>query len=348
MAITMRDVARQAGVSIKTVSRVVNGQGEISDVTRQRVLDIISETGFQPNTLARGLVSGSTLSVGLIVSDISDPFYAELARGVENVAKQHSYSVFLCNTDGNPQNEVDYINALAAKQVDGMMLCSTRLSDEQLTAIIPRHKLVVMTPRQLSGCTTVTIDGASGLYRITNHLIALGHRVIGHVGARPHQRFGREMGYRRALLEHGISPDERWVAQLPEAGLEQGRLAARRLLERSPELTALTCFNDVVAVGALRACADLGRSVPQDVAVVGFDDIPLAMMVNPALTTLNIPRYRLGQTMMELLLKVIAAGGHYEERIIVEPELVIRESCGAQLAQAHFARRADSLADPIF
>jgi DNA-binding LacI/PurR family transcriptional regulator len=328
----MRDVARKAGVSIKTVSRVVNDLGEISDGTRQRVLAIIEELGYRPNVLARGLVSGRTLSVGLIIPQIADPFFPEVVQGVESVAHEHGYSVFLCNTNEDPQEELNYIDILAGKQVDGFILCGSRLDEEQLSQVASQHCVSVLTSRKPRGTAVVSIAGEEGQFQLTSHLIKLGHRAIGHIGWRTKNEdpMARVNGYYHALRENGIDIEERRMVAISREITEAGRQAAKQLLEQAPEITAVTCYSDLLAVGALQACADVGRRVPQDLAVVGFDDIPLASLVTPRLTTMRVPRYELGKMVMELLLRGMDADGCSEELFHVQPQLVIRESCGAQ------------------
>lgn len=333
MSITIRDVALKAGVSIKTVSRVINNQGEISEATRRHVQAAITELGYRPNALARGLISGKTLSVGLIIPQISDPFFPEVVQGVESVARRHGYSVFLCNTDEDPQQELEYVAVLATKQVDGIILCGSRLNAEQLSQVAAHHRVAILTSRTPTGAAIISIPGETGLFAMTAHLIGLGHRDVGHVGWQLGDEMERAEGYLRAMREHELAFDQRWMAFMPQVSVEAGRAAAWQLLAQAPELTAITCYNDLTAVGALQACAESGRRVPDDVAVVGFDDIPLASLVTPALTTMRVPRHHLGEMVMDLLLRVIAADGSHEERLYVQPELIVRASCGATTQQ---------------
>lgn len=330
MSVTMRDVAQRAGVSINTVSRVVNDHGEISEATRQRVLSAIDELGFRPNVLARSLVSGKSLSVGLVIPQITDPFFPEVVLGVESVARRQGYSVLLCNTNDDPQQELDYIDILAGKQVDGVILCGSRLNEQQLSSAAARHRIAVVTSRKPHGASVIALRGDSGLAAITTHLIGLGHRAIGHVGSSIGSGGERTDGYRRALREHGLTLNEDRMSIMQRPTIETGREGGHALLLRCPDVTAVTCFNDLIAIGVMRACAELGRRVPDDVAVVGFDDIDLASLVTPTLTTMHIPRFQLGEMAMELMLRVIADTGVHEESLAVYPELVVRESCGAQ------------------
>jgi LacI family transcriptional regulator len=330
MGVTMRDVAHKAGVSINTVSRVVNGYGEVSEATRQRVLAAIEELGFRPNVVARSLVSGKSQSVGLIIPQITDPFFPEVVLGVESIARQHGYSVLLCNTNESPQQELEYVDVLSAKQVDGIILCGSRLDAEQLSSVAAHHRVAVLTSRRPRSAAVISIQGEQGLFEITSHLIRLGHRKIGHVGFTFGSGSERADGYRRALREHGLADDENLVVFSPRAHIEIAHTSALRLLQQAPEITAITCFNDLVAIGVMRACRELGRRVPDDVAVVGFDDIDLASLVTPALTTMHIARFHLGEMVMELMLRVIADSGTHEELLYVEPKLVVRDSCGAR------------------
>jgi LacI family transcriptional regulator len=347
MAVTMRDVARQAGVSINTVSRVVNDYGEVSDATRLRVLAAIEELGFRPNALARSLVSGKTQSVALIIPQITDPFFPEVVLGVESVARRQGYSVLLCNTNDDPQQEIDYINMLAAKQVDGVILCGSRLNEEQLSWAAAHQRIAAVTSRHPHGASVIALRGDKGLCTITSHVIELGHRRIGHVGSSIGSGSERTAGYREALLSHDMPIDEFAIAIVHRATIDTGRAAARELLQRRPDLTAVTCFNDLIAIGVMLACADLGRRVPDDVSVAGFDDIDLASLVTPALTTMRIPRFNLGQMAMELMLRVIADQGIHEESLSVDPELVLRQSCNAPRPHrppAHNRRREEVMA----
>lgn len=330
MPVTLRDVAFRAGVSIKTVSRVINNQGEISEATRQHVQNVVNELGYRPNALARSLVSGKSSTVALIIPQITDPFFPEVMLGIENIARQHGYNVFLCNTNDDPQQELLYINLLESKRVDGIILCGSKLSAEQLTEVAKQHRVSILTSREPRGSAVITILGEAGLYELTSHLLGLGHRQIGHIGRHIADESDRFLGYNRALTESGIELDKRRVSLVASASIDAGYTAAKKVLQQAPEITAITCYNDLIAIGALQACADLGRRVPDDIAIVGFDDIPLAALVTPSLTTMHVPRYRLGEMIMELLLRVIAADGKLEERFSVEPHLVIRDSCGAR------------------
>jgi DNA-binding LacI/PurR family transcriptional regulator len=330
MAVTMRDVAQRAGVSIKTVSRVVNNQGEISEATRCRVQSVIEELGYRPNVLARGLVSGQTLSIGMVIPRITDPFFPEVVLGVENVAREHDYSVILCNANGDPLQELEYAEVLDGKQVDGIILCGSVLVERQLEEVATRQYTSVLTSRRPRHAAVISVGEEAAFEAVTAHLIGLGHCAIGHICVSPKlNTTWRLNGYRRALAQQNILPPDRWMVTAEGITVEAGYQAAKRLLEQAPEVTAISCFNDLIAVGALRACEALGRRVPDDVAVTGFDDIELASLVVPALTTVSVPRQQVGEALMEALLQVIKTKGRYDARTQIDLDLVVRASSGA-------------------
>lgn len=331
MSATLRDVAREAGVSIRTVSRVVNNKDEIADSTRQHVLAVIDRLGYRPNVLARGLVSGKTRSIGVVIPQITDPFYPEFVQGVESVARAQEYHVFLCNTDEDPHQEYKTLEALAGKQVEGVILCGTRLSHDQILRAQALHNLVAVTDRPPAQVPTVHVHERAGLRTITTHLINLGHREIGHIARLQHGKSARLDGYQQAFVEYDLPLNRDHLEPIQLANIATGRVAAKRLLIRSPALTAITCYNDLVAIGALQACQELGRIVPTDIAIVGFDDIMLASLVQPALTTMHVDRFRLGQMASDLLMRMVDTADDDQPSLQLPTELVIRASCGGKV-----------------
>jgi LacI family transcriptional regulator len=326
--VTIADVAREAQVSLMTVSRVINDKEGISDSTRQRVQEVIDRLGYRPSKIARGLATQRTGTLGLVVPDNSNPFFSEVARGVEHAAYAEDYNVFLCNTEEDTEREKAVLESLAEKRVDGLLLCSPRLDDEDLLIAIKYFPATVLINRVLPGSATAALrlDNQGGAKHGVQHLLQRGHRAIGFL-AGPHKSFGgqkRAVGYQEALEEFGIPYNAAWVQHCTPM-VHGGQDAAIDLLSRNPELTALFCFNDLVAIGALKACAQLGRSVPDDIAIVGFDDIPLASLVTPALTTFHVSRYELGRRAAEHLLAQINGQTNHTDTVI-PVELVIRAS----------------------
>jgi LacI family transcriptional regulator len=341
---TIEDVARAAGVSRQTVSRAINDLGEISPRTRARVLRIAEEMGYRPSSIARGLATRRTRTLGLVIPDVANPFFSDVARGAEHEGYAGGYNVFLCNTDEDPERELAVLRSLEEKRVDGVVLCSSRLDDDELRQVVARQSAVVLVNRRLeparveNGVGTVMLDDVAGGRMATQHLVDSGHRAVGFLAGPPASRSGRSRaeGYRAACAAADLPYSPAWTVPCP-ADVDGGHQAARDLLTTHPELTALFCYNDLVAVGALRACAGLGRQVPDDLALVGFDDIMLAALVTPPLTTCHVPRYELGVQAMRLLLNQIGGcpdkanqGPEVEQspcaEIVLRPELVVRAS----------------------
>jgi LacI family transcriptional regulator len=331
--ITIKDIAREAGVSPQTVSRAINDKGEIRPETRARILRIADRLGYRPNSVARSLATQRTQNIGLVVPDVSNPFFAGVARGIQDVAHQHDYNVFLCNTDENVEREQSAIRSLEAQRVDGLLLCSSRLPERELLHLAARYQPLVLVNRCIAhpktGC--VLVDDAQAMQEAVQCLIDLGHRRIGLLAgpAKSHSGQQRTCGYHRALRASGLVAPPHWQIHCPPQ-VDGGRDAARELLERAPELTVIVAYNDLVAVGALRACADLALRVPEDCAILGCDDVLLAGLVSPPLTTIRIPTYELGRKAMGLLLQMMdpqtAQSDTQPPPITVSPTLIVRDS----------------------
>lgn len=327
--VTMADVAREAGVSLMTVSRAINGKDGVSESTRNRIQAIIDRLGYRPSVIARSLVTDRTGTIGLVVIDNSNPFFSEVARGVEQEAYTQGYNVFLCNTEEDIEREQAVLRSLEEKRVDGVILCSPRSDEPVLQAALTQHAAVVLINRRLADVHfgTLLINDETGGWLCTEHLLSRGHRAIGFLSgpARSYSGQVRARGYRAALEAAGITPCSDWTRPcLPV--VESGREAALDLLTDHRQITALFCYNDLSAVGALQACAALGRRVPDDLAIVGFDDIPLASLVTPPLTTCQVPLNDLGRQATRLLLDHINGCKADCDNIVIEPKLIIRNS----------------------
>lgn len=326
--VTIADVAREAGVSLMTVSRAVNNKGGLSDETRERILRIVDRLGYRPNIIARGLVTKRTGTLGLVVPDNTNPFFSEIARGVEHAAYAEGYNVFLCNTEEDKDRELAVLQSLSEKLVDGVILCSSRLPDDDLEEALKFYEASVLVNRILpnNNITMLYIDDINGGQIAVNHLINSGHQAIGFLAGPISSFSGRQraIGYKNALEAARLPYKEERVKHCSPM-VETGQEAARILLTDNPEITALFCYNDLVAVGALKACVDLGNKVPNDIAIVGYDDIMLSSLITPQLTTCRVPRYELGVHAALMLLEQVN-GKIAGNRKIVEPELIIRTS----------------------
>ena len=326
--VTIADVARAAGVSSQTVSRVINNKGELKPETRRSVTEVIERLGYRPSSIARSLATNRTFTLGLSVPDIDNPFWPGIARGIEDVAWEQGYHVFLCNTTEDPQREAAVLQLLEDKRVDGVIVAGSRLPDERLLPLIEKHSAAVLVNRTLPGSQAgvVRIDTCDGAIQAVNHLLAGGRRQIGFLAGPPASQNSRAHlnGYLAAYAAAGLAADHEWIIACPPT-LAGGYEAARVLLARCLELEALYCYNDLVAIGALQACAELERRVPADIAIVGFDDILLASLVTPSLTTLGVSKYAIGASAARMLFECINGQAEQSE-LVVKPELVRRAS----------------------
>ncbi|MCL5075695.1 MAG: LacI family transcriptional regulator [Chloroflexi bacterium] len=330
--VTIKDVAAQAGVSYQTVSRVINNKPEVAAETRQKVLQVIKELDYQPNVLAGSLRRRETLTIALIIPDTFNPFFAEVAKGVEETGFQFGYSLVLCHSDYDAQKELRYVHVLRSKRVDGVILIPSSPASEALQVLL-KHKIpVVLADRKpmdmASEVDTVTADNTQGARAATEHLIRLGHRRIAFI-ARPFpmtHSAGRLHGYRLALEQHGLPFVEEMVVH---GGFRYpaGEEAMQHLLSLKPPITAVLAYNDIMAIGALKAISDRGLSVPRDISVVGFDDIPPAAYTDPPLTTVAMPKVEMGRIAAQRLMQMVDSGPGAEKKdIVLETHLVVRGS----------------------
>lgn len=328
---TITDVANAAGVSLMSVSRAMNNKPGLSEETRQRILDIANEIGYRPNQIARGLVTRETFTIGLVVPDVSNPFFAQIARGVEDAAYKNGYSVFLINTAEDIDREKFALDMLWQKEIDGAVLCSPRLSLEELKPYLIRLPATVLVNRQLDtpliNVATINVDDRFGAQQAIQYFAKNGRKriacIAGPVTSISSQR--RIDGYRFGLKASERKYDPTLVEHcLPTT--EGGHTAAQILFSHSPNVDAILCFNDLVAIGVMRACSEHGWNVPTDVAVIGADDIPLAALVHPKLSSLDVDQYEIGQKANSLLIDLIKNEPMATHAISLKPKLVLRES----------------------
>jgi LacI family transcriptional regulator len=305
--VTIYDVAREAGVSMATVSRVVNGNPNVKPATRKKVLDVIRSLGYRPNAVARGLASKKTTTVGVVIPDISHMFYAELARGVEDIASMYHYNIILCNSDLNKEREIQLIETLLEKQVDGLLFLGGEITEahRELFSVSAVPVVLAATRDEKKELPFVTIDQIQAAKEATSVLILEGNRRIAFIGGPltdPVGGYPRWLGYKEALEENGLTFDEKLV-RLGNYRYRSGFEAMKELLQTEPEITAVFATSDEMAVGAMHAALDLGRRVPDDLSVIGFENIPLASQVRPLLSTVSVPMYDIGAVAMRLLTK---------------------------------------------
>jgi LacI family transcriptional regulator len=331
MPVTLKQLAARAHVHPSTISRVANHDPSlrIAPVTRQRIEALLRETEYRPNGVARGLKLRQTLVLAVVIPDITNPFFGALFRGVEDGASPRGYNVLLCNTDGSPQRQQSHLESLHDRRVDGVILASSFLNDPAVRWLRRQRIPYVLVNRYSDEVHDpfVGSDDLLGGRIATAHLADRGHRRIGHLAGKATVSTGvlRQRGYLAALIERGLSTDPRLVV---ESGYteEGGAGAAERLLSLDDPPTAIFAVTDMTAVGAFGAARRMGLRIPDDVAIVGYNDIPLASRMVPALTTVHVPIHDFGAAAARLLLEQIETGEPSQRRVIFNPELIVRGS----------------------
>jgi DNA-binding LacI/PurR family transcriptional regulator len=325
---TIYDVARLAGVSTATVSRALNGTGAVAGDKRLAIEAAVEQLGYRPNTIARSLVTRSTQTIALLLPDITNPFYAELVAGIHELTLERGYTMLLCTTDFDPEQEERYLRLLRAKHVDGALVDGLVLPPERIARFVEDGFPIVCLDRDVESPAVplVQVDNRMGARLATEHLLSLGHRRIAHImGARARISEQRLLGYQGSLGDAGIAPDSALVAlgNFTEAG---GHDAMTSLLAAVPDVTAVFAANDLSAMGAMSAIAAAGRSVPGDISIVGFDDVRLSRYTSPPLTTVRQPAGEIARHATELLLGMI--GGRRPDTLHhpFAPELIVRGS----------------------
>jgi LacI family transcriptional regulator len=330
---TMNDVARVADVSIATVSHVINGTRFVSAERVERVHSAMQELGYTPDATARSLRVGRTDTLGLVVPDNSNPFFAALARGIEEAGFDAGYTTILANSNERPDREHRYVSTLVSKRVDGLILAPSRGDHGTLARLLQNAGIpVVVVDRDaaLPNADVVLYDNEGGSHEATSYLIGLGHVSIGCVAGPADATSAAERvhGFRRAMADAGLPLSEHSVVE-GDFLFEGGREATARLLATGEKFTALVAGNDLMAAGAIRELAARGISVPRDMSVIGFDDAPLAQMVSPALTTMRQPLQEMASAAVsQLLSRISGSDGVGPTRQMLSTTLVVRDTTG--------------------
>jgi LacI family transcriptional regulator len=329
---TIRDVAAYARVSASTVSHVLNATRFVEPETEERVRAAIEALGYRPNSVARSLRRRKTSTIGLLIPDISNPFFGDIARAIEDAGFSEGYNVILCNSDLSETKEMAYIEVLLSKQVDGLVLISSGNRSDPLRAILDAGVPVVVADRELGGLPVdqVLVDNEHGGYLAGQYLVHLGHRNIACIAGPEGLTLSTERitGFRRALKEAGIElPDDAVIhGDFRYAG---GEAAMHELLRQNDNLSAVFAANDTMAIGAINVLSRAGLRVPDDVSVIGFDNILQSTAIVPSITTIAQPVAELGQSSVSLLLKRIRQPTVPPSRVLLQTRLVERESCRA-------------------
>jgi LacI family transcriptional regulator, galactose operon repressor len=343
MRVTIRDVAAQAGVSAMTVSRVINESPRVSRETRRRVEEAIAELGYVPNRLARGLSGRKTGAIGLIVPDVGNPFFTLVVRGAEQVAWRSGYHVILCNTQGDLDREREYLEDMIAFQVEGVLLAPVGDRSRPNLRALGRNRVpFVLVDRSVAGLEADLVQGDSvaGARRLVEHLIALEHTRIAMVTETNDISTARDrlQGYRDALAAAGIPLSEELVAETIAIDPGNAFEATRRLLELPERPTAIFAVNNIAGLGVVEAARAHGLSIPDDLALVCFDDLENASRLSPFLTVMAQPAETFGTIATQLLLDRIAGQVGDRRRVVVLPaDFIVRESCGTGRAMPELA-----------
>jgi len=330
--ITINDVAKLAKVSKSTVSKVLNEQDGISEKTREKVLATMEKLNYHPSMVAKSLKSRKTKAIGLMLPSITNPVFPTILKGVEDTALENGYVIVFCNSDEKIEKESLYFEIFKNRWVDGIIfsvVTGNKEEESYIRAIYEKGTPVVLIDREIDGyfANVVMIDNKKSAFDATTHLLELNHRKIGCItGPLNIKMFAKRLqGYRKALAEYGIEFNEDLVKEA-DLTIKGGSLAVKELLSQKELPTAIFACNDFMAIGAIKELQRNGLKVPNDVSVIGFDDIPLASLVTPSLTTIAQPLYEMGVEAMNLLMRLMEKKGASRRKILLDTQLVIRDS----------------------
>lgn len=330
MNITIYDVAREANVSMATVSRVVNGNPNVKPATRKKVLEVIERLGYRPNAVARGLASKKTTTVGVIIPDISNPFFAELARGIEDIATMYKYNIILSNSDQNKDKELHLLNTMLGKQVDGIVFMGGNISEDHVAEFKKSPAPIVLAGslEDSAQVPSVNIDYEQATVDAVNTFIEKGHKRIAMVVGPFHEPINKEKkleGYKKALEAAGIPLDEDLIVEGDDT-YDSGIEAFGKLVELSEKPTAFFVGSDEMAVGVVHGAQDKGYNVPEDFEVISSDNTRISLMVRPQLTTVIQPLYDIGAVAMRLLTKYMNKEKVSEHTVVLPHRIELRSS----------------------
>lgn len=328
-ATTIYDVAKEAGVSIASVSNAINGKGKIGKKKREEIFKVMERLQYQPSVIASALMGKKTYTLGLLIPDVSNPFFSEIARSVEDLAHHAGYSVITCSTDNKDERVEKYIRLLEQKSIDGIIIGTGVENTDILMQLAEKSVPIVMFAREVSGLSvhSVLTDDFKGGALAAGHLLELGHRQVAVLSEnfKVSSSMERVKGFKFALFEAGEGIEEERIVSC-ESSIADGKRAAGELLRRAERPTALFCCNDLLAIGALQAAREAGVAVPAELSIIGFDNTILSTVTNPALTTIAQPMEQMVKLVFELLISNLGDKASLKQRIVMQPELILRES----------------------
>jgi|SRR5690625_2853542 len=324
MKVTIYDVAKKADVSIATVSKVINNTGNMREETRKKVSDVIKELDYLPNLMASALTGKGTQTIGLLIPDISNPFFSAMARYIEDSAHEQGMSVIMCSIDSSIEKERKYIELLQRKQIDGLIVASLFHDKNLLKGLISKGIPIVMLAYDDStfDVSIVSVDDFKGGYEAASHLFSKGHRKIVVIAEHTHSSDLRLYGYKVALEGRGLEYDENLIYKT-SASIENGKLYFEKAYKEI-QPTAIFAFNDLLAIGAIKGATEKGIRIPQELAIIGFDNTILATTTVPGLTTIAQPIKEMAQKTVEILIEEIQGQKRTKKRILFDPELITR------------------------
>jgi len=327
--VTIKDIAQIAGVSPSTVSRALNDSPLIREETKARIREIAAALGYERNELARGLVKGASGALGLLVPDITNPFFAEITKGVEEVARERGFGVVLCTTENEPAREEEYIKLLRRKRVDGLVIATATLDDPHLLEL-QRFRIPFVLVSRLAEkveAPFVVVDDRKGGRLAVEHLVSLGHKKIGFIGgpANVHSSLERMQAYREVLAEYKLPFYRKWVT-FASFTQEAGRAIGKVMLSAKDRPTAIFAANDLIALGVMEAAEDLGLRIPEDLSLVGYNNIAYAALPRIQLTTVAQPMREMGRIAAEFVIDVLEGKREPRLSLRLEPTLIIRRT----------------------
>jgi LacI family transcriptional regulator len=330
MAVTLKDIAKTAGVSVMTVSRALNDKPDICKETKEHILKIAHELGYTPNSLAKSLVTKKTYTIGIIVPDNLDPFYPEVIQGIGDECRDRGYSIILCHSFGNADKELDYLRLLRSKRVDGMIIYPVQEDNRYIQELTASPVPFVFVGRHTDAldCDYVMNDNIHGAYLAVDHLIQKGHKKITYICAKPAASSGKERiaGCKKAINESGLSSSALNVMTC-KPNIESCHQTVKELIAKNDNSTAIFVWDDKLAIGALRAIFEAGLGIPKDIALVGYNDTEIARHLFPPLTTIRHASYQIGEIAAKILLDRLNSEETVEtKQIVLKPELVVRNT----------------------
>jgi LacI family transcriptional regulator len=329
MTATIKDIAKKANVSYGTVSRALNNKYGVKKETRERVLAVAGRMGYSPNGIARGLVKKATNTIGLVIPDILNPFYPGVACGIEDKALKGGYSVFFCNTNHDKKREIQSLKLLAEKRVDGIIV-APGLDDSDIPNDVTGGDIpIVHICRRYvePDKSFVVIDDERGGFLATKHLIEQGYKKIGFIGAQNQALYmdKRFEGYKQAFKKYGLELDDRYIYS-SDFRRQTGYRLVRKMIANGDYPRAIFAENDILALGVIQGIRESGLSIPEDIAVVGFDDIPFASFPEVQMTTIHQPKHEMGEIAVSILLDQLSGRNTQPRKVILEPRLIVRRS----------------------